>query len=449
MLWTAILAASATASPVAQRQADNSTAIVHLQKTHGSASALGSGFIYGFPDNGTSVSTAIPSHFVTDIGFRTCRAGGAQTDAKGWSAGGIEGYQGRFDSALSNYRTTRFYGGDFILLPHDIWGADGGQGSNAIYPGDDGNWTSLEAFYTRLAADMKAADMTAGMTVDLWNEPDLDLFWNRTWDQYLEYWQRSFTLVRSLLPEVEISGPAMAHSPNLSDTNWQTWMQAVSAHNTVPDRYSWHQIGEWEREPDTTIPDFNTLRSQAGLPERPIDVNEYAWPTEQNPGTSAWYLSQLERHDIRGLRANWGSGSGLHDFMANLIANTTKGEYYPNGEWQLYKYYAGMKGERLETEAAGDLLFDVFGTVGEKDEVKIIVGSRTVQAEYEIVVEGFGQEVDVVDVRTWRFDWKGLDGEVDGPVDLGVAEVQVMGGSMTLVYDPPDNATAYAYEFST
>jgi len=81
-------------------------------------------------------------------------------------------------------------------------------------------------------------------------------------------------------------------------------MDTVAANNIVPDIYSWHQIGEWQREPDRVVPDFNTIRNRYNLPERPIDLNEYAWPSEQNPGASAFYLAQLERHNLRGLRAN-------------------------------------------------------------------------------------------------------------------------------------------------
>jgi hypothetical protein len=47
--------------------------------------------------------------------------------------------QNRFASALSNYKTVRQHGGQFIFLIHDLWGADGTQNSSAAYPGDNGN----------------------------------------------------------------------------------------------------------------------------------------------------------------------------------------------------------------------------------------------------------------------------------------------------------------------
>lgn len=41
------------------------------------------------------------------------------------------------------------HGGTFILLIHDLWGADGTQGSSAPYPGDNGDWSSWDNYLTR------------------------------------------------------------------------------------------------------------------------------------------------------------------------------------------------------------------------------------------------------------------------------------------------------------
>ncbi|RBQ78512.1 hypothetical protein FVER14953_07702 [Fusarium verticillioides] len=434
--------------------AQQGTATVDLSKNHGPAKALGSGFIYGWPDNGTSVDTSIPDFLVTDIKFNSNRGGGAQIPSLGWARGGYEGYLGRFNSTLSNYRTTRKYNADFILLPHDLWGADGGQGSNSPFPGDNGNWTEMELFWNQLVSDLKAHNMLEGLVIDVWNEPDIDIFWDRPWSQFLEYYNRATKLLRKTLPKTLLSGPAMAHSPILSDDKWHTWLQSVAGNKTVPDIYSWHQIGAWEREPDSTIPDFTTLRAQYGVPEKPIDVNEYAARDEQNPANSVYYLSQLERHNLRGLRANWGSGSDLHNWMGNLIYSTTgtsEGTYYPNGEWQAYKYYAAMAGQRLVTKASSDLKFDVFATKqGRK--IKIIAGTRTVQAKYNIKISGLEvvglPKKGTVKVRTYRFDWAGPNGKVDGPVDLGEKKYTYSANTLTLSVNPPTNATAFAYEFS-
>jgi hypothetical protein len=187
---------SVLAAAVAPRQSNVGNATVDLTTKTGDAAFLGSGFIYGFPDNGVEADGSIPDHFLTDINFRTCRAGGAQIEAAGWATGGEEGYKGRFESTLSNYRSTRKYNGDFIMLPHDIWGSDGGAPESFPFPGDNGDWSDMGAFIRRIISDVKANDMLDGLVIDLWNEPDLDIFWNRPWSQYVEYYVRASKILR-------------------------------------------------------------------------------------------------------------------------------------------------------------------------------------------------------------------------------------------------------------
>ncbi len=182
----------------ATRQTAVGSASVDLMSHTGQAKFLASGFIYGLPGNGTHADSSIPEHLFRDINFNACRAGGAQMPAPslGWAVGGYDGYVGRFESTLSNYRTTRKYGGDqFILLPHDLWGADGGLGGG-VYPGDGGDWSRMESFYEQLIGDIKANDMLEGLVIDIWNEPELDIFWSRSWEQYLEYYVRAHEIVR-------------------------------------------------------------------------------------------------------------------------------------------------------------------------------------------------------------------------------------------------------------
>jgi hypothetical protein len=405
---------------VRSRQA-NGEATVDLSKTTGEATFLASGFIYGWPDNAAEAEDSIPDYLVRDIKFNSNRAGGAQTGARGWGRDGYEGYRVRLDSALSNYWTTRKYGGDFILLIHDLWGADGGGTAGSPHPGDNGSWTHTEEFLRQLAADLTANDMLEDLVLDIWNEPDLELFWDRSWEQFLEYYVYAHKLLRELLPDTTISGPSKAYSPKLGDEKWTSWLKKVAESDAVPDIYSWHQIGDWEREPDTTVPDFDDLRAKYGLPDHPFDINEYASKDEQNPANTVYYIGQLERHNMRGLRANWGSGPALHDYMASLIYSAD-GTYYPNGEWVLYKYYAEMVGERLVTTASPDRRFDVFATK-KNNAVKILAGTRSVVAPYNILVSGLSSlglpEKGELEVQRYSFEWKSPEGEVHSPVDLG------------------------------
>src|ERR1035437_8994529 len=117
--------------PIATVRAD-------LSREVGPATQRASGILYGLTEDGANP----PNAFLTDIGFRFERAGGAQLDSPGgWVAGR---YERRWASTLAQYRRTVALGGTFIILVHDLYGADG----TAIdrWPGDDGDFSDFERF---------------------------------------------------------------------------------------------------------------------------------------------------------------------------------------------------------------------------------------------------------------------------------------------------------------
>lgn len=188
MLWS-VFASLLAAGLVT---ADNLTATVNLGVSKGKPVHWASGFIYGIPDK----ANQIPDHWYTDIGFRYGRAGGAQLEApaRGWIWGLTE-YKGRLESTLSNYRTCRKYGAEFILLPHDVWGTDH-TNSSTVWPGDGGDWSDYDLFVKTLMKDLKANDALKGLVWDIWNEPDISIFWERDQQQWIDLYIRTHKLLR-------------------------------------------------------------------------------------------------------------------------------------------------------------------------------------------------------------------------------------------------------------
>lgn len=188
LLYQVLLALAAVTSQVA---AQTNRAILDLAVQRGPAQQLASGIIYGTPD----VQNQIPDNFYTETKLKYFRAGGAQlfnVGQRGWHIGE---YPGRFQSTLSNYRTARKYGGEFQLLPHDIWGTDTAT-TNGNWPGDNGDWSDYNRFLDTLFADIKANNMIPGLKFDVWNEPNLDIFWKRPRSQWLELWRRTYQKLR-------------------------------------------------------------------------------------------------------------------------------------------------------------------------------------------------------------------------------------------------------------
>ncbi|QGI65448.1 hypothetical protein CEK26_009398 [Fusarium fujikuroi] len=441
-----------------------SVATVDVGVQTGPPRHLASGILYGIPDK----PDQIPDHFYKAIGFNYGRGGGSQLPGTKGYAVSLADYEvkypraffARFASALSNYRTTRKHGGEFIYLLPAAWGADGGQSEGFAYPGDDNNWTSWDEFLERTLDDVKKSDMIEGLVVDIWNEPDLSFFWNRSMEQWLELWTRSFKKIREVLPSVRITGPSISAIPSASHEWWSAFLSRCK--DSLPDQWSWHMEGGEEAiTMASSMASFHDMLSKHGIPlekAQDVNINEYAVYGEQVPSAGAWWIAGLERENAHGLRGNWAIAGALHDFMAGLLSKPNgsdgsyaiEGEgYWPTAEYQVYKYYASsMKGQRLKTTASSDGLLDVYATV-EKDVVRILAGTRSRPGNWSIDVVGLTDDTRVK-VKTLAF--RVVDGDrfkrVDGPLDLEEREERVKGGKLSLKMKHQDPTTAFAFELT-
>lgn len=70
------------------------------------------------------------------------------------------------------------------------------------FPGDNGDWTNFNNFLERLASDIKINNMQDGIVYDLWNEPDLNGFWMRSQQQYIDTWGRAYGFLRYVIAPV-------------------------------------------------------------------------------------------------------------------------------------------------------------------------------------------------------------------------------------------------------
>ncbi|MFI2435720.1 RICIN domain-containing protein [Streptomyces sp. NPDC018693] len=328
-----LAALAATLVPAGPSQAVDTGVTVDFATTKGAPTYRASGMIYGLTADGSLP----PDHFFKDIKWQFMRAGGAQLNGGGYATS-LADYQTRWRATLAQYQRTVALGGTFVILPHDLWGADGT--TSQPFPGDNGNWTQFDNFVRQLISDVKANNMTVQW--DLWNEPDLGGFWDRSQSQYLQMWSRFHAAVRAELPGQLIVGPSTANTPNSSNTWWSTYLNHVRANNVAPDIYSWHAI---PHDPVQAVSDANSSLAAAGLTNtRPYQINEYAGREQQHPGGGGWFISRLERAGADGMRANWGWGPNLHDYAANLLTKNSSGQYLPLGEWFTYRYYGSQTG---------------------------------------------------------------------------------------------------------
>ncbi|MEU9836754.1 RICIN domain-containing protein [Streptosporangium sp. NPDC048047] len=425
------LVAGTVLAAVTPAQAADESISVNFSSAGGSPTHRASGWIYGMTENGANP----PDSYFTDVKFRYMRAGGAQLDGPGgWVSGK---YDRRWNATRAQLLRTRSLGGEFVLLVHDLWGADGYPISR--FPGDNGDWSDYDAFLTRLVNDVRATG--APVQWDLWNEPNITLFWNRPVSQYLEMWKRAYQRIRAAFPSHLIVGPSCACVPS-NGGFWTQYLDYVKANNVVPDVFSWHSL---PGDPVANVATADSTLGSRGIPHpRPYQINEYGASNEQNPGDGAWYISRLERAGADGLRANWAGGGNLHNDLANLLTRDSSGQYRPKGEWWVYRFYGSQTGQIASvTPSSG---YDAFATKA-SGEARILVGGGRTTGNLAVglqrldTVEGLVQN-NQVRVVTERIPYNG-GGAVAGPVTVQNTVVTLSGNGTTV--NLPNNAVDDAF----
>jgi hypothetical protein len=343
-------------------QAGDESIAVDFSVTGGSPTYRASGWIYGMTED----ASAPADNFFRDVKFRYMRAGGAQLDSPGgWVSGK---YDRRWNATRAQLLRTRSLGGEFVLLPHDLWGADGYPISR--FPGDNGNWTDYDNFLTRLINDVRATG--APVQWDIWNEPNITPFWNRPQSQYFELWRRTHQRVRAAFPAHLIVGPSCACVPSTSGW-WTQYLDFAKANNVVPDIISWHSL---PGDPVANVATANATLDARGIPHlRPYQINEYGASNEQNPGDGSWYIARLERAGADGMRANWASAGNLHNDLGNLLVRDSAGRHQPKGEWWVYRFYGSQTGQIAAVTPSTS--YDGFATKAPGEAKVLVGGGRT------------------------------------------------------------------------
>ncbi len=246
-----------------------------------------------------------------------------------------------------------------------------------------------------------------------------------------------------------------------SNTWWTNWLSQIAGNSTVPDQYAYHLEGDLtavDNDLQYTNASLTALLKTYDLPQRQVNINEYATSAEQVPAGAAWWISRLERYDAFGLQGNWLSGTELHDLQANLItktanpANYAATDYVAAPEHFVYAYYnQNMTGVRANTTGTGDRWMDVYATIG-TDKVRILCGVRTDIGTWELQVNNLSAvglpTSGTLNIQTWGFDGADVWVIASAPSNRGIVAHTYSGNSVTFPIFQTDAHTAWAFEFS-
>ncbi|HEY4457360.1 MAG TPA: hypothetical protein VGN81_23820, partial [Pseudonocardiaceae bacterium] len=318
---------------------------VDLSSTRGPSTGVGEGFLYGISQDGSQPA----DQYLQSLGINAFRGGG-------WFSGGWikDNYQygsaSQADIASIIQQAKRLtqspYHAQYQVLVTDLYGLNGGQPSNTMYPCDNGNCSNWASFIDATIGALQASGLKFSYDID--NEPDISVFWkagvNST--QYFQMWDTAYREIRKVAPNAQIVGPSFAYTPQRNPGEWQTWLAHVKSAGTVPDMISNHNEGDVD-DPVTVGQALDSDLSSAGISARPLSSNEYQPADRQTAGVTAWYLARFAQSGYtNAMRGNW-----VCCMTPNLTGVLTQvnGTWQPTGSWWAMRDYADMTGTLVNT----------------------------------------------------------------------------------------------------
>jgi xylan 1,4-beta-xylosidase len=100
--------------------------------------------------------------------------------------------------------------------------------ANVTPPKDLARWDGLVRALVRHWRDRYGEDEVARWYFEVWNEPDLSIFWAGTQQQYFDLYRHTAEAIKAVSPRFRVGGPADASGPIE-----QPWLQFI-AHDHVP-----------------------------------------------------------------------------------------------------------------------------------------------------------------------------------------------------------------------
>ncbi|WP_199044586.1 RICIN domain-containing protein [Glycomyces salinus] len=413
---------------------------VDLSSDAGPSNGVGLGFLYGFTGDGSQPSDEL----LEPLRMNAFRAGGHMT--RGWIEDGYQygpATQTIIDSIVDQAErfTAEPYEAQYQVILSDVYGAFGGQGSDTMYPCDNGDCSNWADFVSTVAATLRDTGMP--MSYDIWNEPDIEIFWTRgvNSDQYFQMWDTAVREIRRVDPDAVILGPSFAYTPERRPEQWQTWLQHTRDADTLPDWIANHTLGVID---DPVSVGQSTLDALAdnGIPPLPMSANEYQPADMQEANVLAWYLARFAQSDYdNALRGNW-----LCCLTPNLTGLLTDSQQ-PTGLYWTMRAYADMTGTLVDTsEQVGDTAISAAKDPDNERAVAIIGDIGGYTGSGSVTFDGLSST-----------PWLESDGNVHvtvermpeqaplaGPQVVYEQDVSVSGGSITVPLDFQQPNDAYA-----
>lgn len=258
---------------------------------------------------------------------------------------------------------------------------------------------------------------------------------------FYEAWKMTYDYVKSLDADAVIGGPGFC---DYETVKMEGFMDYCAANNCVPEIMIYHELAWWSI-PDwhMHVEDYRRIENKLGIAALPIIVTEYGTMEDcGNPTTMLHYVIAMEKSGVYGNMAFWRLSNNLNDTVAD--------DNSPNSNWWLYRKYAEMDGNLLETTSKTQdkynyrERFDGIASISDnKKEINIIAsGSDSKRA---VKLKGLGKTElgNEVNVKVECVYYEGLTGIVSSPVVLRQYNADPSLGTLNISIPGTDNDAVY------
>ena len=263
---------------------------------------------------------------------------------------------------------------------------------------------------------------------------------------FYEGWKMTYDYVKSLDPDAVIGGPGFC---DYETTKIEGFVKYCTENNCMPEVMIYHELAWWSiYDWQMHVDDYRRIEKIYGVGELPIVVTEYGEMQDcGNPGKMVHYITAIEKSGTWGEMAYWR--------LANNLNDTAADDNSPNSNWWLYRKYAEMEGNLLETTVSalknrhlhdGDWRLDYKGIASlneEKNEIKVIAAGSDNKRSVSIKNLDKTELSSKVKVTVECVYYQGLTGIVSSPVVLREYNAPVSCGSLNINIPGTDTDAVY------
>ncbi len=271
--------------------------------------------------------------------------------------------------------------------------------------------------------------------------------------RFYDAWKKTYNLIRSIDPDAVIGGPGYC---DYDSYEIRHFLEFCKTNKCLPDIMIYHELGERSALfLQDHVDDYRKIEKELGIPEMTIIVTEYGTMYECGaPANMLKYIVNIEKSGVYGNVAYWR--------LANNLCDTAADNNSPNSNWWLFRWYADMEGDLLESKIIDIFHADfanaikynysnfhykdfngIVSLTDDKDRIEAICGGCDYTGGIFIKNLNETNLGKKVNIKIECVYYEGLSGIVNSPITVAEYTDNVVLGKLRVDIDNPDPTAVY------